>query len=114
MFARKAAATFAGTALIAGALGLAGLTAAGTASAMSSADDTFLSDITSEGIAYDSPRAVLKAAHNVCSALDDGADPVDLGMEIMDSTDLTTSQAAMFVVSAVGNFCPEYGSLFDA
>lgn len=114
MFARKAAATFAGTALIAGALGLAGLAAAGTAGAMSSADDTFLSDIAAEGIAYDSPKDVLKVAHSVCAALDDGADPVDLGMEIIDSTDLTSSQAAMFVVSAVGNYCPEYGSLFDA
>jgi hypothetical protein len=44
----------------------------------------------------------------VCSSLDDGADPVDLGQEILDNTDLTTHQAAVFVVTSVNVYCPEH------
>ncbi len=43
MFARNGVTKFAGTAIVAGALGLAAFTTAGTAAAMSSADDNFLS-----------------------------------------------------------------------
>ena len=112
MFTRNGVTKFAGTAIVAGALGLAAFASAGTAYALSSADDNFLSDITAEGIAYDSPRSAISLGHDVCVAFDDGADPVDLGMEIMKATDLTTDQVATFVVSAVDNFCPEYGGLF--
>jgi hypothetical protein len=103
----------AGTAVVAGALGLAAVATAGTAGALSSADDTFLTEISAEGIAYDSPKVAISAGHDVCFALDDGADPVDLGVEILENTDLTTEQVAGFVVSAVGNYCPEYGVLFQ-
>lgn len=112
MFTRNGVTKFAGTAFVAGALGLAAFASAGTAAALSSADDNFLAEITAEGIAYDSTRGAISAGHDVCVALDDGADPVDLGMEIMGATDLTTDQVATFVVSAVDNFCPEYGGLF--
>jgi hypothetical protein len=104
---------FAGTAVVAGALGLAAIATAGTAGAVSSVDDAFLSEISAEGIAYDTPRAAISNAHYVCDALDEGADPVDLGMEILDNTDLTTDQAAVFVVASVGNYCPENGVLFE-
>ncbi len=70
---------FAGTALVAGALGLAAVATAGTAGALSSTDDAFLTEISAEGISYDSPKAAISDAHDVCCALDDGADPVDLG-----------------------------------
>lgn len=112
MFTRNGVTKFAGTAIVAGALGLAAFATAGNAAAMSSADDTFLADISAEGIAYDSPQGAIYLGHDVCVAIDDGADPVDLGMEIMNDTDLTTDQAATFVVSAVGNFCPQYSVLF--
>lgn len=112
MFTRHGVTKFAGTAIVAGSLGLAAFASAGTAAALSSADDNFLADITAEGIAYDSPRGAIAAGHDVCVAFDDGADPVDLGMEIMGATDLTTDQVATFVVSAVDNYCPEYGGLF--
>ena len=112
MFAQNGVTKLAGTALVAGALGLAALATAGTAGALSSVDNTFLTEIAAEGIAYDSPKAAISTAHEVCFALDDGADPVDLGMEIMDNTDLTTDQVATFVVSSVSNYCPEHGDLF--
>ena len=113
MFATHRFTTFAGTALVAGALGLAAVATAGTAGALVSVDDAFLSEISSEGIAYDSPKAAVANAHAVCSALDDGADPVDVGQEILDNTDLTTHQAAVFVVSAVNAYCAEYTVFFE-
>ncbi|RAV14025.1 DUF732 domain-containing protein [Mycolicibacterium sp. GF69] len=103
---------WAGTAIATGAFGLAALAAAGTAAALTSADNSFLSEISAVGIAYDTPRAAVGTAHDVCIALDDGADPVDLGMEILDNTDLTTEQAAVFVVASVNHYCPEYDVLF--
>ena len=112
MFAYKVT-KFAGTALVAGALGLAAVATAGTAGALRSADDQFLSDITSEGIGFDSPELAITNAHYVCSAFDDGASVGELGHEILQNTDLTTRQAAAFVVSAVNNYCPEYTDLFE-
>lgn len=104
--------TFAGTALVAGALGLAAVAAAGTAGAVSSTDDAFLTEISSEGISYDSAKVAISNAHYVCSSLDAGAKPVDLGQEILDNTDLTTHQAAVFVVASVNTYCPQYASAF--
>lgn len=113
MFAPHRLAKFAGTALVAGGLGLAAVATAGTAGAISSTDDTFLAEITAEGVGYDSPKDAIYAAHDVCFAIDEGADPVDLGMEILENTDLTTDQVAVFVVASVGNYCPEYSGLFE-
>jgi hypothetical protein len=100
------------TALVAGALGLAALATAGTAGALSSVDDDFLSAITAEGIGYDSPKDAIYAAHDLCVALDHDADPVDLGMDLLHSSDLTTDQVAAFVVAAVDSYCPEYSDYF--
>jgi hypothetical protein len=47
-------------------------------------------------------------AHYVCGSIDDGADPLDLGDEILANTDLTMHQAAVFVVESVFNYCPEH------
>jgi Protein of unknown function (DUF732) len=113
MFATHRLITFAGTALVAGAFGLAAVATAGMAGAVSSTDDTFLTEISSGGISYDTPKAAIQNAHYVCSELDDGADPVDLGQEILDNTDLTTHQAAVFVVTAVNVYCPEYTGYFE-
>ena len=113
MFASNRLTKFAGTALVAGAFGLAAVAAAGTAGAVSSTDDAFLTEIRSEGITYDTPKAAIQNAHYVCSALDDGADPVDLGQEILDNTDLSTHQAAVFVVTAVDTYCPEFAGYFE-
>jgi len=113
MFASSRLTKFAGTALVAGALGLAAVATAGTAGALRSTDDAFLTDISSEGISYDTPKAAISNAHYVCSALDDGAAPVDLGQEILDNTELITHQAAVFVVASVNAYCPEYTGLFE-
>ncbi|KUI20156.1 hypothetical protein AU193_16470 [Mycobacterium sp. GA-1285] len=101
-----------GIALAAGAFGLAAVAGAGTAAALSSEDDMFLSEISAEGIAYDTPKAAIGTAHDVCARLDGGADPVDLGLEILENTDLTTEQVATFVVASVDHYCPGNGVLF--
>ena len=111
MFATHRVTTFAATAIAATGLGLAAFAGAGTAAAFSSADDEFLSAISDEGIAYDAPRIAVSNARYVCGAIDDGADPLDLGDEILANTDLTMHQAAVFVVESVFNYCPEHTAL---
>ncbi|GAT08194.1 hypothetical protein AU184_13860 [Mycolicibacterium novocastrense] len=101
-----------GTVLAAGALGVAAVAGSGTAAALSSEDDMFLSEISADGIAYDTPKAAIGTAHDVCSRLDGGADPVDLGLEILDDTDLTVDQVATFVVASVDHYCPRHVVLF--
>src|SRR5262249_33356926 len=86
MFATHRLTTFAGTALLVGALGLAAVANAGTAGAFRSVDDGFLNDISSEGISFNTPKAAISNAHYVCSSLDIGADPVELGQEFLDNT----------------------------
>lgn len=113
MFACHNVAKLAGIAIIAGALGLAAVATAGAAGALISIDDSFLADISAEGIGYDNPKDAIYAAHDVCFALDDSADPVDLAMQLLESTDPTTQQAAIFVVAAVDNYCPEYSPYFE-
>jgi len=113
MSASARLATFAGTALVASAFGLAAVATAGPASAVSSTDNTFLTAITGEGIDYDSAKGAIQNAHHVCSAFDSGADLVDVGQEILGNTNLTTHQAAAFVVIAVDTYCPEYNGYFE-
>jgi hypothetical protein len=95
------------TALATSAFGLAAFGGAATASA-SSVDDEFLTNIDAEGIAFDSARAAIEDAHLVCSYLADGETGVSIGGEIMDNTDLSAHQAAVFVVEAASAYCPGY------
>jgi Protein of unknown function (DUF732) len=108
MFAKRRVTMFAATAVATAALGLTALAAAGTAGAFSSPDDEFLSNISDDGISYDSASRAVSNAHYVCGSIDDGADPLDLGDEILANTDLTMHQAAVFVVESVSNYCPEH------
>ena len=111
MFATHRVTTFAATAIAATGLGLAAFAGAGTAGALTSTDEEFLSNISDEGIAYDSAGTAVSNARYVCGSLDDGADPLYLGDEILANTDLTMHQAAVFVVESVFNYCPEHTAL---
>lgn len=95
------------TAATAAALGLTVLAGATTASA-SSVDDQFLTNIDAEGIAFDSARAAISDAHLVCDYIADGRSAASVGNDILDNTDLTTHQAAVFVVESVSAYCPGY------
>ncbi|GFG55499.1 hypothetical protein CQY20_24390 [Mycolicibacterium agri] len=111
MFTTHRVTTLAATAIAAAGLGLSALTGAPTAGALTSVDANFLDIISDEGIAYDSPGTAVSAAMYVCESIDDGADPADLGNELLATTDLTVHQAAVFVVASVFHYCPEYEDL---
>jgi hypothetical protein len=92
------------TAVGAAAIGLAVATA-GTAGA-STKDDTFLADMASQGISFSSPQEGVKEGLEVCSELASGKTGTDVATEILSQTDLTTKQAAYFVVDATKVYCP--------
>ncbi|MCX2714481.1 DUF732 domain-containing protein [Mycolicibacterium sp. J2] len=95
------------------ALGLAVLSSAGTANAITSqTDSAFLDEIAKEGIAYDSATDVIGNARQVCSKLKAGATGTEIGMDILANTDLTTRQAAAFVVMSIDYYCPQYTDAF--
>jgi hypothetical protein len=109
--------TVARTALVAAmsglALGLAAIGSAGTANAITSqTDSAFLDEIAKEGIAYDSATDVIGNARQVCSELKAGATGTEIGMDILAHTDLTTRQAAAFVVMSIDYYCPQYTDAF--
>ncbi|MBI3227109.1 MAG: DUF732 domain-containing protein [Mycolicibacterium cosmeticum] len=109
--------TFARTAFVSTVLGLAAFGSAtvsvGTAHAITSqTDSAFLREIAAEGISYESASAVIGNAHQVCSELKAGASGTDIGVDILNNTDLTTRQAAAFVVTSIDYYCPQYTDAF--
>jgi hypothetical protein len=106
MFSTRIA-TYATTAVAAGAFGLAAFAGAATASA-SSSDSDFLTNISAEGITFDSAKGAIQAGQQVCSYLASGKSGTDVGTEIMSDTDLSAHQAAVFVVESTYAYCPKY------
>lgn len=115
MFAGQRLARSAGLTLVAGTIGLAaGSLGTGTAGAITSADDAaFLADIRYEGIAYESAVEVIANAHEVCAELDSGIAATDIGLDILAHTDLSTRQAAAFIVTAIDYYCPRHTDAFS-
>ena len=107
MFTSHRLSKLACTAVVAVGLGLATVATAATASA-SSSDDTFLSDISSAGIQYDSARSVIAEAHTVCSELDDGSDPTSTHDENSILNNMSDQQVQMFVAASAEAYCPEH------
>ncbi|MET0456619.1 MAG: DUF732 domain-containing protein [Mycobacterium sp.] len=98
-------AKIAATAVASTAFGLAAFAGTGTASA-GSIDDQFITNITGEGISFTSESAAIREARTVCTYLSAGQTGVDLVGEIQSNSDLTTDQAAAFVVEATYAYCP--------
>ncbi|MCV7195976.1 DUF732 domain-containing protein [Mycobacterium angelicum] len=94
------------TAVGAAAVGLAVATA-GAASA-SSADDTFISQMQSIGVSFSSPQAAVQQGHQVCKELAAGKTGTEIANEVLSQTNLTSKQAAYFVVYATKDYCPQY------
>jgi NADPH:quinone reductase-like Zn-dependent oxidoreductase len=105
--------TSASSAIGAAAIGLTALAAAGVASATST-DETFMQQMKSLGIEFSSPQAANHAGKKVCQALSHGESGVDLAREVVSQTDMTTHQAAYFVVYATTDYCPEYTTQLNA
>lgn len=106
MFVRRVA-TFVGTAAAAAGLGLAALASAATAGA-SSADDTFITVISEEGIEPPSAEEAIGVAHDVCAVIDDGGDLFDAITAVSDYTELEFEDSAFFVGASIATYCPEH------
>lgn len=96
------------TAVTGAALGLAALASAGNASALTSADNAFLTTIASAGIGYDDTSVAVSNAHAVCEALDAGYAPEDIAIQLLSLNQLSVKQAATIVVASVEAYCPSH------
>ncbi|HVQ85429.1 MAG TPA: DUF732 domain-containing protein [Mycobacterium sp.] len=82
---------------------------AGAAGA-TTADDAFIARMTSLGITFTSPQEAVKEGHQVCIELNAGKTGTDVATEVLSQTNLTTKQAAYFVVDATRVYCPQLSS----
>ncbi|KZS82117.1 DUF732 domain-containing protein [Mycobacterium persicum] len=102
------------TAVLATAVGAAGVglavATAGLASATTAADAAFISQMESVGVTFSSPQAAVQEGHQVCTELAAGATGSQIASEILSQTNLTSKQAAYFVVYATKDYCPQYAS----
>lgn len=95
------------TVIAAAALGLAAFAGSATANA-TGVDDTFLDNIHKAGIVFDSNKAAFDDGQLVCKQLASGLTGVQVANHVLDDTDLTTHQAAVFVVESTYAYCPGY------
>ncbi|WAJ43971.1 DUF732 domain-containing protein [Mycobacterium sp. Aquia_216] len=98
--------TVASTMIGAAAIGLIAVGTAGTASA-GTADDAFLAQMDNLGISFSSPADAIKDGHKVCQELASGKTGTDVATEVLKQTNLTSHQAAYFVVDATHAYCPQ-------
>jgi len=59
------------------------------------------------GVSFTSPQAAVREGNQVCSDLSSGKTGADIANEVKSQTDLTSKQAAYFVVYATKTYCPE-------
>ncbi|CDO90002.1 hypothetical protein AWC29_04255 [Mycobacterium triplex] len=98
--------TIASTMIGAAAIGIVAIGTAGTAGA-TTADDAFLAQMDKLGISFSSPADAIKDGHKVCQELAAGKTGTDIATEVLQQTNLTSHQAAYFVVDATHAYCPQ-------
>ncbi len=96
------------TAFGAAAVGLAVATA--EAAGATTTDDAFITQMTGAGITFTSAQEAVNEGHQVCRELAAGKTGTDVATEVLSQTDLTTKQAASFVVGATKAYCPQLSS----
>ena len=96
------------TAIGAAAIGLAVVTAG--AAGASTTDDDFIEQMKSVGITFDTPEDGVQQGHQVCKELAAGKTGTQIAQEVLSQTDLTSKQAASFVVGATKAYCPQLSS----
>ena len=96
------------TAIGAAAVGLAVATAG--AAGASTVDDAFITEMRGLGVTFTSPQEAVKEGHQVCRELAAGKTGTDVATEVLSQTNLTTKQAAYFVVDATEAYCPQLSS----
>lgn len=92
------------TAVGTAAIGLAVATA-GTAGA-NTKDEAFIAQMESIGVTFSSPQVATQQAQLVCKKLASGETGTEIAEEVLSQTNLTTKQAAYFVVDATKAYCP--------
>lgn len=107
--------TIAATVIATGALSIGAFATAATASALTnSADEAFLTNIGADGISFTSAKEAVGDANYVCDSLAHGETGASIGSEILSNTDLSTRQAAAFLVDSVNAYCPKYSGRLTA
>lgn len=89
------------TAVGAAAIGLAGA---------NTKDEAFIAQMESIGVTFSSPQVATQQAQLVCKKLASGETGTEIAEEVLSQTNLTTKQAAYFVVDATKAYCPQYAS----
>ncbi|WP_139837095.1 DUF732 domain-containing protein [Mycobacterium szulgai] len=108
MFTTRVTKSVAGTALVAGTVGLATLLSFGTANA-SSVDDQFVATLQQQGITVSNPQAAIKVGHKVCVALGEGTKPSAISAQLVkDNPGMSEQNSLVFVVDSVQSYCPQY------
>ena len=81
------------------------------------ADAKFLAALSSQGITYASPEAMIAAGHAVCAELDRGETPARIAHDVMNHKDLRSlltgsnlaaHHAGFFVGASIAAYCPKY------
>jgi hypothetical protein len=107
MFSTRFIKSLAGTALAAGAFGLASVLSAATAGAVTASDSTFLANLQQAGISGDS-SAELSLGHAVCQALQSGESPNNVVNDVARETSLSAKGARNFALLSAQAYCPQY------
>jgi Protein of unknown function (DUF732) len=108
MFTSRFTKPVVGTAVAAGALGLAALFAAGAANA-DTADDQFLAALHQQGIGFGDPQSAINVAHHVCDALGQGMEPSDISQQLVSHNPSIDRQSALLItVDSAQSYCPQY------
>jgi hypothetical protein len=93
------------------AIAFLGAMAYGAAAAHADADTgsgNFLGALSSKGIRFTSPQAVIATARQVCEELDSGKQTSDVANEVMAQTNLDGYHAGYFIGASIGAMCPRH------
>lgn len=85
-------------------------TAAPTAHA-DGTDDAFITALHNHGLAHESPKAAVTAAHLVCHQLDMGKTQEQIATDVMNSSGIDGDNAGFFVALAERAYCPQYADI---
>jgi threonine dehydrogenase-like Zn-dependent dehydrogenase len=101
--------TLASTVIGAAAIGLVTIATASVASA-GTVDENFIAQMSKVGVTFTSPAQAVNNGQKVCQALASGESGVDIANEVVGMTNLTSAQAAHFVINATTAYCPQFGT----
>jgi Protein of unknown function (DUF732) len=109
MFTTRFTRSFAGTTLVAGALGLAAIVGAGAASAAGDTDSAFVATLQQAGISGNA-QAEISLGHAVCQALNQGHSAQEVVQAVAGATSLSPAGAKDFALISAAAYCPSYVS----